>query len=160
MTKQYVKMSIEDIIPYENNPRVNDNAVPYVEESIKQVGYIAPVIIDESNEILAGHTRIKALQAQGEKEIDVLKVGGLTEEQKKKYRLLDNKTNEFAGWDWYKLDEELADLDFGGFDFGFPSADDIDINSLYEAFEEKPKEEEEPQPIQCPHCGQWFTPEE
>ena len=83
-------MNIGDIIPYENNPRINDHAVPYVEESIKQVGDIAPVIVGENNEIIAGHTRIKALTEQGEKEIDVLKVSGLSEKQKKEYRLLDN----------------------------------------------------------------------
>lgn len=159
MNKQYIILGIKDIVPYENNPRINDQAVPYVEESIKQVGYITPVIVDENNEILAGHTRIKALEAQGADYIDVLKVTGLTEEQKKKFRLLDNKTGEFAGWEWHKLEEELSDLDFGDFDFGFPSIDDFDIDELYESFEEKTKEEEEPEPIQCPHCGQWFTPE-
>ena len=160
MTREYVKMTLRELIPYENNPRVNDHAVPAVAESINQVGYITPIIIDENNEILAGHTRVKALEQMGETAVEVLKVTGLSDEQKRKYRLLDNKTGEFAGWDWNKLDEELESLDFGDFDFGFADVSDADIDSLYEPFGEKNEEEEdEPKPIQCPHCGQWFTPE-
>lgn len=120
MKKEYIKMPIDQLIPYGNNPRKNDEAVPYVEESINQVGYITPIVIDENNIILAGHTRPKALIAKKESnEIEVLKVSGLTEEQKKKYRLLDNKTGEKAEWDFSKLEEELEGLDFGDFDFGF-----------------------------------------
>lgn len=120
MKKEYIKMPIDQLIPYGNNPRKNDEAVPYVEESINQVGYITPIVIDENNIILAGHTRLKALIAKKESnEIEVLKVSGLTEEQKKKYRLLDNKTGEKAEWDFSKLEEELEGLDFGDFDFGF-----------------------------------------
>ena len=120
MQKEYIKVPIDSLVPYENNPRINDEAVPYVEESINQVGYITPIVIDENNIILAGHTRLKALMASGEvDEIEVLKVSGLSEEQKKKYRLLDNKTGEKAEWDFSKLEQELADLDFDGFDFDF-----------------------------------------
>ena len=133
--KEYIKMPIDQLIPYENNPRKNDEAVPYVEESINQVGYITPIVIDENNVILAGHTRLKALKEKNEsEEIEVLKVSGLSEEQKKKSRLLDNKTGEKASWDFSKLEEELADLDFGNFDFGF---DDVSSEET-----EKDKEEQ------------------
>lgn len=88
-------------------------------ESIKQCTYVAPIIVDEDGVILAGHTRYKALKKLGYKDADVLIKEGLTDEQKRKYRLLDNKTNEFAEWDDALLSEELAELDFEGFDFGF-----------------------------------------
>ena len=117
------EMKIGDLVPYENNPRNNDEAVDAVAESIRQCGYIAPIIVDENNVILAGHTRLKALKRLG---IDKFPVGikeGLTEEQKRKYRLLDNKTNEFASWDFEKLTEELEGLDFGDFDFQFELSD-------------------------------------
>lgn len=110
-------VKVADIIPYENNPRNNDDAVPAVMESIKQCGYVAPIIVDENMVVLAGHTRLRAIKKLGYKEIAVLIKEGLTEEQKKKYRLLDNKTNEFAEWDIEKLTEELGSLDFGDFDF-------------------------------------------
>ena len=112
-------MQVADIKPYENNPRHNDNAVEAVAESIKQCEYIAPIIVDENNVILAGHTRLKAMQKLGKTEAEVMQVTGLTEAQKKKYRLLDNKTNELAIWDIDLLEVELEDIDFDGFDFGF-----------------------------------------
>lgn len=157
MQKEYIKVPIDSLVPYENNPRKNEEAVPYVEESINQVGYITPIVIDENNVILAGHTRLKALIEKGENDqIEVLKVSGLTEEQKKKYRLLDNKTGEKAGWDFAKLEEELAGLDFGDFDFEFSSNSNDDIDGLF--VDAPPKEPEEPKQIQCPHCKMWFTP--
>lgn len=119
MLKQLKTMQVADIKPYENNPRHNDNAVEAVAESIKQCEYIAPIIVDENNVILAGHTRLKAMQKLGKTEAEVMQVTGLTEAQKKKYRLLDNKTNELAIWDIDLLEVELEDIDFDGFDFGF-----------------------------------------
>ena len=118
--KELRKVKIDEIIPYPNNPRINDDAVEAVAESIKQCSYIAPIIVDEDMVILAGHTRYKALKKLRRKECEILVQSGLTEEQKKKYRLLDNKTNEFALWDDELLSEELDGLDFGDFDFGFP----------------------------------------
>lgn len=127
---EIIKMKVSELIEYENNPRNNDSAVDAVAESIKQCGYIAPIIVDESNVILAGHTRKKALEKLGIDETEVVIKEGLSEEQKKKYRLLDNKTNEFAEWDFEKLEAELAELDFEGFDFGW--GEKIDIEELNE----------------------------
>lgn len=126
MHKQLKTVRLAEIKPYENNPRHNEQAVDAVKESIRQCEYIAPIIVDEDMVILAGHTRHKALKSLGRKEAEVMIVSGLTEAQKKKYRLLDNKTNEFAMWDFNALALELADLDFEGFDFGFDTeiADD------------------------------------
>lgn len=125
---------INEIIPYEKNPRKNDGAVKAVAESIKQCGYISPIIIDENNIILAGHTRFKALKMLGEKEISVIQAVGLTEDQKKKYRLLDNKTAEIAEWDLDMLAEELEGLDFDGFDFDWDVLKEMDevIEDEYE----------------------------
>lgn len=119
MNKELIKVHLSDVVPYENNPRKNDDAVEAVKESIRQCEYISPIIVDENMVILAGHTRAKALEEMSVDEVEVIQVTGLTEQQKKKYRLLDNKTSEFAGWDFNMLDIELQDLDFEGFDFGF-----------------------------------------
>lgn len=150
------KVSIEQIIPYENNPRRNDDAVDAVAESIRQCGYCAPIVIDESMVVLAGHTRLKALKQLGWEQAEVCVVSGLTDDQKRKYRLLDNKTNELASWDFELLEQELEDLDFQGYDFGFDESNtNLDIEDLFTPAEEQ---EKEPKQIQCPFCGEWFTP--
>lgn len=127
-TKKYFSMDINNIKPYENNPRYNEQAVEVVKESIKQCTYIAPIVIDEDNIILAGHTRHKALIDLGYTGVEVIQVTGLTKTQKKKYRLLDNKTNELAEWNFDLLEQELEGLDFQGFNFGFD-------NEEYESFD-------------------------
>lgn len=109
---------LEDIRPYENNPRRNDGAVDAVAESIRQCGYVAPIVVDDEMVILAGHTRYKALAKLGHTTAKVLIAEGLSEEQKRKYRILDNKTGEIAEWDEDLLNIELEGLDFDGFDFG------------------------------------------
>jgi len=125
IVKEYVTLPIESVIPYERNPRNNDQAVDAVAESIRQVGYRAKIIVDENNVIIAGHTRLKALKKLGWKEVEVQRELDMTEEQKRKYRLLDNKVGEIATWNLELLDWELEDLDFEGFDFGF---EDLDID--------------------------------
>ena len=74
IAKEQITLKINEIKPYEKNARKNDEAVPVVMESIKQCEYIAPIIIDEHNIILAGHTRFKALKRLKYKEIEVLRV--------------------------------------------------------------------------------------
>lgn len=116
---ELIEMKLEDIHPYERNPRKNDGAVSSVAESIKQCGYVAPIIVDEDHVILAGHTRLKALKKLGYKTAPVVIKEGLTDEQKRKYRILDNKTGELAEWDDDLLKIELMDLDFGDLDLDF-----------------------------------------
>ena len=96
---------ITDIKLNQDNPRVNDTAVADVAKSIEVSGYISPIIVDETNLILAGNTRCKALHKLGWTIVPtVIRVSGLTEEQKKRFILADNKTHEIAEWDWDKLD--------------------------------------------------------
>lgn len=121
------KLKLSEITPYANNPRKNDDAVNAVAESIRQCSYIAPIIVDEDHVVIAGHTRYKALMALGEESAECLVCDGLTEEQKKKYRFLDNKTGEKATWDLMKLEVELEGLDLEGFDF-FGMAEDLPVD--------------------------------
>ena len=124
--KEFLTLPIDEVIPYENNPRVNDSAVNDVVASIRQCENIDPIEVDENNVILSGHTRLKALKALEYPEVQVLRIIGLTDEQKRKYRILANKTAEKAEWDFEKLELELDGLDFDGFDFGF----DVDLPSF------------------------------
>ena len=116
MEMQLVTKKLSEIRLYERNPRKNAAAVDAVIESIQQCGYVAPIIVDEGGVILAGHTRYKALKKLRRKEAEVIVREGLTEEQKRKYRLLDNKTSELADWDLDLLAGELEGLDFGDLD--------------------------------------------
>lgn len=114
---------LKNIRPYSNNPRKNDGAVDAVAESIRQCGYVAPIVVDENMTILAGHTRYKALKKLGYAEAQVIIKTGLRDEQKRKYRLLDNKTNELAEWDFDLLRDELDGLDFGNIDLDWGIAE-------------------------------------
>ena len=123
-------LSIDKITPYGKNPRINDDAVQYVAESIKEFGFINPILLDANGVIIAGHTRLKAAKKLGIKEVPVVYVDDLNEEQAKAFRLADNKTGEFAEWDTALLEQELAeilDLDMSLFGFGEDStlADDL-----------------------------------
>lgn len=140
MERRYIEVNIKDLKPYDKNPRKNDDAVDAVAESIDQCGYITPIVCDENLTILAGETRLKALKKRRVKRDNVLQVIGLTDEQKKKYRLLDNKVGEIAEWDIDLLASELADVDFGDFDFGFDElmalAEDSTIDATSSAVED------------------------
>lgn len=115
-----VELKITDIKPYEKNPRLNDNAVDAVAKSIKEFGFKSPIVVDEHNVIICGHTRYKASQKLGLTKVPCIIADDLTEEQVKAYRLADNKVAELAEWDYDLLNEELADLiDFDMGDFGF-----------------------------------------
>ena len=91
---EIIYKNINDLIPYENNPRLNDEAVEYVKNSIKEFGFKVPIVIDKDNVIIAGHTRIKASKELGIKDIPCIIADDLTEEQVKAFRLADNKVAE------------------------------------------------------------------
>ena len=117
-------VDINSIKPYNKNPRKNEEAIPYVMESIKQFGFKNPVILDKNNVIVAGHTRIESAKRLGITEIPCIYADDLTDEQIKAFRLADNKVGEIAEWDIDLLDTELDDiLNIDMSDFGF----DLDL---------------------------------
>lgn len=119
--------NIEDIIPYENNPRHNENAVDYVANSIKEFGFKVPIIIDKENVVVTGHTRLKASEKLGIKKVPVIMASDLTEEQIKAFRIADNKVAQFSSWDMEKLELELEDINIDMCEFGFE-----DLNMVIE----------------------------
>jgi ParB-like chromosome segregation protein Spo0J len=154
---EIINKAVEDLIPYENNPRINDEAVKYVAESIKQFGWKVPIVIDGNNVIVTGHTRLKAAKELGMTEVPCIIADDLTEEQIRAFRLADNKVGEIAQWDMAKLELELEEIDFDMGDFGFIELADLDVDEFFEDAE--PKEENEPEEekeVQCPHCGMFF----
>lgn len=148
---EIIYKNIDELIPYENNPRLNDEAVEYVKNSIKEFGFKVPIVIDKDNVIIAGHTRIKASKELGIKDIPCIIADDLTEEQVKAFRLADNKVAEKSMWDYNKLDEELdsiLDIDMSMFDF-----ENIEETNLDDFFEDNDnKKEKESKLIECPYC--------
>ena len=114
-----LNLGLEEIKPYEKNPRNNDNAVDAVAASIREFGFKVPIIIDKDNIIVAGHTRYKAANKLGLKTVPCIKADDLTDEQVKAFRLADNKVAEQADWDFELLNEELETITMDMDQFGF-----------------------------------------
>lgn len=119
-----VYKSVDELIPYVNNPRDNKNAVDAVASSIKNFGFKVPIVIDKENEIVTGHTRLLAAKKLGMDQVPVIVADDLSEAEVKAFRLADNKVSELADWDWSLLEVELEnledlDLEFDMEEFGF-----------------------------------------
>ena len=107
--------SITSIRPYENNPRLNDEAVDAVAASIKEFGFRQPIVVDEQGVIIVGHTRYKAALKLGLEMVPVHVAAGLSPAQAKAYRIADNQTATMSQWDQDRLPLELAELQEIGF---------------------------------------------
>lgn len=149
-----IDVAVSELKAYENNPRNNEHAVEKVAASIRDFGFKVPVVIDTDNVIVCGHTRVKAAQWLGLEVVPCIVADDLTPEQIKAFRLADNKTGEFADWDFAKLDAELSALSEMEFDmsaFGFDTGAEKDDDEAPDAFDEYDDELETKH--KCPKCG-------
>lgn len=124
-----VNLKIDQIKPYEKNPRHNSEAVPHVARSIKEFGFQQPLVLDENHVVIVGHTRLLAAKSLGLKEVPCT-IAKMTPEKAKAYRLMDNRTHERATWDNVLLIDEILDLK------EFYSPEFLDFTSLFETVEE------------------------
>lgn len=133
-------LSLDEIHPYGKNPRKNDKAVDAVAESIRQYGFLVPLVISKEYEIIAGHTRYKAAKKLGLAKVPCVIADELTEEQIKAFRLVDNKVGELAEWDVDLLPLELADIaqDLSPFGFETISEDEFGEEFILDSGEKKP----------------------
>lgn len=155
-------VKIEDIKLYEKNAKNHPEwQIEQIKNSIKEFGYNDPIAIDENNIIVEGHGRYIALKELGYKEIEVLKLSHMNNEQKKAYIIAHNKTCMNTGFNLEMLEEELQsiselDLTLTGFtefeieDILNLKSNDINIDSVLSDIEIEKKEKE---PKRCPHCG-------
>ena len=151
MEKKLLTMKLSDIIPYENNPRKNEKAVEAVKNSIKQFGFKNPIIVDENNVIISGHTRRFAAMELGLKTVPVVIATDLTEEQVRAFRLADNRVASFSYWDEEKLKDEsagISEIDLS--DFGFKK------DKIEDIFREKADKKIHV----CPKCGYEWSEED
>jgi DNA modification methylase len=121
---------VDQIKPYEHNPRHNDHAVDAVARSIREFGFRQPLVLDEEGVILVGHTRFKAALKLGLQKVPVHIAQGLTPAQAKAYRLADNKTGDLAEWDETLLTRELEGLKDFRFDLELIGFSKDELNAL------------------------------
>lgn len=136
-----VEKRIEELQPYERNPRKNDAAIEAVAASISEFGFKVPIVIDSAGVIVAGHTRLKAAKLLGLASVPCIIADDLTDDQIRAFRLADNKTAELADWDDDLLKEELealANIDMTPFGFELEEVDPEEITE--DEFEEEPPE--------------------
>jgi hypothetical protein len=107
---------IQTIRPYESNPRLNDQAVEAVAKSLREFGFRQPIVVDGEGVIICGHTRVRAAQKLGLKQVPVHVATDMTPAQVKAYRLADNQTASLAEWNYELLPLELKDLQGLNFD--------------------------------------------
>lgn len=155
--------NLADLTPYAGNAKKHDSTqIANVAESIRQFGFVQPIVIDRNGVIVIGHCRALAAKKLGMKEVPCVCVDDLTPEQVNALRIVDNKSNE-SEWDFDILPDELADLDFSGFDFDFGFDDEE------ETVTSEPKEatgaveygtedfSDEKFECECPRCGFKFN---
>lgn len=148
----------EDLKPYANNAKIHTGEqIEQIKKSIEEFGFNDPIAIWHDNEIIEGHGRLLAVMEMDDiEQVPVIRLDGLTDEQRKAYTLVHNKLTMNTNFDFGILEielDEIADIDMS--DFGF---DNIEFNesALNELFADAEEKEKEPKKIQCPHCGEWF----
>ena len=139
-----IRKQLAEITPYANNAKKHSRQqINNVAESIKQYGFVQPIVIDRNGVIVIGHCRALAAQKLGMAEVPCICVDDLTPEQVNALRLVDNKSNE-SDWDFDLLKDELPELDLSAFDFdwGLPEDQTEDVIE-----DEAPEVDEDAEPI-------------
>ena len=137
-TSQMQLVDINKLIPYINNARTHSpEQITKLRSSLREFGFINPVLIDREYNVLAGHGRIAAAKEEGIKEVPCVFVEHLSEAQKKAYILADNRMSLDAGWDDELLKVELASLQEMGFDVGMTGFDESELADLFGEDKEK-----------------------
>lgn len=153
-------LPVEDLVPYQNNARKHTNTdVSAIAKSIEMFGFDDPIGIWKDNIIIEGHGRLMAAKQLGMETVPVIRLDHLTEEERRSYALVHNKTAEMSAWDFEKLELELSELpsiDMADFGFANLTTDDLGINDsdfISDTEITKKKEKE----VVCPHCGEKFV---
>ena len=130
-TERFEKVNIDKLVPYSRNARTHSKEqILQIRASLREFGFVNPVIVDKDLNIIAGHGRIMAAKEEGMTEVPCVFVEHLTEAQKRAYILADNRLALNAGWDDEMLSIELADLQGADFDISLLGFDDAELNKL------------------------------
>lgn len=156
-------LSLDEVRPYWRNPRKNAKAIAKVKASIEEFGYLQDIVIDVEHIIVVGDTRYRALRSLGWKTATFTIADHLTPEQARAYRIVDNRTAEFAEWDAEKLMAEVRELNLPSLESWY-SQDDIakilgtlpTTSHMVGFAAPQPKEAKEQVKLTCPGCGEDF----
>lgn len=157
-------MDKKTLKPYARNAKLHPaEQVEQIKKSIEQFGFNDPIAVYGKNEIIEGHGRLLAVMEMDDvKEVPVIRLDHLSDEQRRAYSLVHNKLTMNSPFDIDILNlelEDLEDFDIDMSEFGFDEAVDFNEDALNDLFTDAPEKEKEPKKIQCPHCGEWFEVE-
>lgn len=164
-TLKITNLKTDSLIPYAMNSRIHsDSQVSQIAASIKEFGFLNPVIVDGKNGIIAGHGRVMAAKKLGLAEVPAIEASHLTDAQRKAYIIADNKLALNAGWDEEILKIELQDLQELKFDLNLLGFDSVELKNMFQTPDFAPGTEEdqgrldelEPKYVDCPNCGKEF----
>lgn len=155
-------INLEKIIPYKDNPRVNESAILKVKDSIAEFGFRQPIVVDKDMVIIVGHTRLAAAKMLGMKSAPVHIAKGLSKAQVKAYRIADNRLHEDSIWEDDLLKKELEQLKNLEFGLQITGFNNKELERLIEGLEEENKADSSKEldiskfdnfDHQCPKCG-------
>ena len=142
-TTEFQLVDINKLVPYANNARThNKEQILKLRSSLREFGFVNPVIIDKEYNVLAGHGRIEAAKEEGIAEVPCVYADHLTEAQKKAYILADNRMALDAGWDDELLSVEMQELQELGFDLGLTGFDESEIADLFDINSDEAKQDD------------------
>lgn len=152
---------INEIKPYENNPRIHSNIqIEQIGNSIKEFGFTVPILLDEENNVIAGHGRLEASKVLDIGKVPTITLANLSEEQKKAYIIADNKITLNSNWNEDLLKNELKFLSDNDFNLDVLAFEDSEIENYFKEIEEvdftedfKEFDEDIETEHQCPKCG-------
>lgn len=124
-----IEIPVNQLKPYKKNARYNENAVPKVAESIRQFGFKVPIVVDKEMVVITGHTRLSAAKSLGMTKVPCIIADDLTPQQVKAFRLVDNRTSEYASWNYELLQTELEKINIDLSEYEFPDLTYEDVMS-------------------------------
>ena len=152
---------IEQLKPYEKNAKIHTpEQIEQIKKSIQEFGMNDPIgVWGKDNLIVEGHGRLEACKELGMKEVPVIRLDDLTDEQRRAYTLVHNQTTMNTGFDVNILAEELDNIDIDMSELGFLDSEEVDLDDFFTEPEEPNEKEKETETITCPYCHKQFTKE-
>ena len=152
---------IEQLKPYEKNAKIHTpEQIEQIKKSIQEFGMNDPIgVWGKDNLIVEGHGRLQACKELGMKEVPVIRLDDLTDEQRRAYTLVHNQTTMNTGFNMNILADELDNIDIDMSELGFLDSEEVDLDDFFTEPEEPNEKEKETETITCPYCHKQFTKE-